>query len=76
MQKTLLVLLISSSLFSAQPSERLFECTEIFKERKSELLVELERIDEQKQALSALRAATEELLKQKETKRGRDRCKH
>lgn len=38
-----------------QTSDRLFECTEIFKERKSELLVELERIDEQKQALSALK---------------------
>ena len=48
-----------------QTSERLFECTEIFKERKSELLVELERIDEQKQALEALRVATEELLKKK-----------
>jgi len=49
-----------------QTSDRLFDCTEIFKERKSELLVELERIDEQKQALSALKIATEELLKKKE----------
>ena len=57
-----------SSLIALETSERLFECTEIFKERKSELLVELERIDEQKQALSALKAATEELLKQKESK--------
>jgi len=51
-----------------QKSDRLFDCTEIFKERKSELLVELERIDEQKQALSALKTATEELLKMKEVK--------
>jgi len=51
-----------------QTSDRLFDCTEIFKERKSELLVELERIDEQKQALSALKAATEELLKKKESR--------
>ena len=51
-----------------QTSDRLFECTEIFKERKNELLVELERIDEQKQALSALKVATEELLKQKGAK--------
>jgi flagellar motility protein MotE (MotC chaperone) len=51
-----------------QTSDKLFECTEIFKERKSELLVELERIDEQKQALSALKVATEELLKKKETR--------
>jgi len=57
-----------SSLISLQTSDRLFDCTEIFKERKSELLVELERIDEQKQALSALKAATEELLKKKESR--------
>jgi len=64
----LLVLFVFSSLFSFETSDRLFECTEIFKARKSELLVELERIDEQKQALSALKAATEELLKKRENK--------
>lgn len=63
----IIAILITNSLFAYEPSEKLFECTEIFKERKSELLVELERIDEQKQALSALRVATEELLKKKET---------
>ncbi|MDF1882951.1 PDP protein [Sulfurimonas sp. SAG-AH-194-C21] len=65
MKLLLLIALFTSSLFSLQTSDRLFECTEIFKERKNELLVELERIDEQKQALSALKIATEELLKQK-----------
>lgn len=65
MIKLLLVLTITTHLFALQTSERLFECTEIFKERKGELLVELERIDEQKQALSALKVATEDLLKQK-----------
>ena len=65
MKLLLLFTLLTSTLFSLQTSDRLFECTEIFKERKSELLVELERIDEQKQALSALKVATEELLKQK-----------
>jgi flagellar motility protein MotE (MotC chaperone) len=68
MQKLLLILLCYSSIYAIQTSDKLFECTEIFKERKSELLVELERIDEQKQALSALKSATEELLKQKESK--------
>ncbi len=71
MKKIVLIVLCYSSLFSLQTSEKLFECTEIFKERKSELLVELERIDEQKQALSALRIATEELLKKKESKLSR-----
>ncbi len=66
MKILLLSILLLSSLNALQTSDRLFECTEIFKERKSELLVELERIDEQKQALSALKTATEELLKKKE----------
>jgi len=61
-----LFIITLTSLMAIQTSERLFDCTEIFKERKSELLVELERIDEQKQALSALKTATEELLKKKE----------
>ncbi len=64
----LLTIFTLSSLMALQTSDRLFDCTEIFKERKSELLVELERIDEQKQALSALKAATEELLKKKESR--------
>ncbi|MCX6075832.1 MAG: PDP protein [Campylobacterales bacterium] len=66
MKFLLLLIVMLSSLFSLQTSEKLFECTEIFKERKSELLVELERIDEQKQALDALKTATEELLKKRE----------
>jgi len=64
----LLSILTLSSLMALQTSDRLFDCTEIFKERKSELLVELERIDEQKQALSALKQATEDLLKKKESR--------
>ncbi|MEA2072534.1 MAG: PDP protein [Campylobacterota bacterium] len=68
MKLILIFLFLYTSLFSLQTSDKLFECTEIFKERKNELLVELERIDEQKQALSALKIATEELLKQKEAK--------
>ena len=63
-----LFILLTNFLFGLQTSDRLFDCTEIFKERKSELLIELERIDEQKQALSALQSATEELLAKKETR--------
>ena len=66
MQKFLIIFFTLTSLYGLQTSDKLYECTEIFKERKSELLVELERIDEQKQALSALKTATEELLKKKE----------
>ncbi|WP_418640750.1 MotE family protein [Sulfurimonas sp. ST-27] len=68
MRYLLLTAFLCSSLFSIQNSDKLFECTQIFNERKNELLVELERIDEQKQALNALKTATEELLKQKEAK--------
>lgn len=64
----ILLHLLLASLLSLETSDKLFECTEIFKARKSELLVELERIDEQKQALSALQIATEELLRKKEAR--------
>ena len=67
MRFLLLTIFTITSLMALQTSDRLFDCTEIFKERKSELLVELERIDEQKQALDALKIATEELLKKKES---------
>jgi flagellar motility protein MotE (MotC chaperone) len=61
-----------TSINALETSDKLFECTEIFKARKSELLVELERIDEQKQSLSALKAATEELLVKREAKVSQD----
>lgn len=61
-----------TSISALETSDKLFECTEIFKARKSELLIELERIDEQKQALSALKTATEELLVKREAKASQD----
>jgi len=64
----IIVVFLYISVFAFEKSDKLFECTEIFKARKSELLIELERIDEQKQALEALKNATEDLLKQKEAK--------
>ena len=68
MKYLVLVMFFYMSVFAFEKSDKLFECTEIFKARKSELLIELERIDEQKQALEALKSATEDLLKQKEAK--------
>lgn len=67
MQKYIL-LIIFQTFIVLHANDKLFECTEIFRERKSELLIELERIDEQKQALNALKIATEELLGKKEQK--------
>ena len=72
MKLFLLSIFAISSLVALETSDKLFECTEIFKARKSELLVELERIDEQRQALSALKIATEELLRKKEIKVSQD----
>lgn len=68
MKRVSFIFLTFVSLHAIESSDKLFECTEIFKARKSELLIELERIDEQKQALGALKTATEELLKKREAK--------
>ena len=68
MKILLIFLLVIAKLSALETSDRLFDCTEIFKERKNELLLELERIDEEKQALSALKQATEDLLKKKESR--------
>ncbi|WP_373073382.1 magnesium transporter MgtE N-terminal domain-containing protein [Sulfurimonas sp.] len=68
MRLLVVFLVIVSHVFAIETSEKLFECSEIFKARKSELLIELERIDEQKQALEALKNATEDLLKDKKRK--------
>ena len=66
MKILLLFIFTISSGISLQTSNKLYDCTEVFKARKSELLIELERIDEQKQSLSALKIATEDLLKKRE----------
>ena len=60
-----LSILATSSLFS---ENRLFDCTKIFEERKSELLLELERINDREQALYDLKEATNRLLKKKKEK--------
>jgi flagellar motility protein MotE (MotC chaperone) len=72
MKFLIMIFITISSLISLETSDKLFKCTEIFKARKSELLVELERIDEQKQALSSLKIATEELLRKKQVKVSQD----
>ncbi|MEA1917654.1 MAG: PDP protein [Campylobacterota bacterium] len=66
LHKLLIVSLLSTSLYSLEKTEKLYNCTKIFEERKDELLVELERIDEQRQALDALKVATKDLLAKKE----------
>ena len=68
MKIVLFILLLNNLLFSIERSEKLFECTRIFESRKNELLVELERIDEQRQSLESLKIATDELLNKKEVR--------
>ncbi len=63
MRVFVLSVLFLLNLFASD--DKLFECNKIFQERKDELLLELDRIDEQKQSLQALKSATEELLKRK-----------
>ncbi|MFA6144606.1 MAG: PDP protein [Sulfurimonas sp.] len=65
MKKILLLsLLIAGTVYGAPTKS--YECTQIFESRKNELLIELGKIDEQRQSLDALKRATEDLLKKKE----------
>jgi len=56
-----------TSAWSATQNTKSYECTKIFESRKNELLVELGHIDEERQSLDALKRATEDLLKKKES---------
>ena len=66
MRYIFILLIISLHVSAIETSENLFQCSKIFQERKGELLVELERIDEQRQALEALKYATDDLLSKRE----------
>lgn len=68
MIKFSLIILLTISLAWASAKNRTFDCTKIFEERKSELVERLENIDEQTQALQALKEATSQLLDKKKTK--------
>lgn len=67
MRYLLILILIITSINAIEKNPKLFECSKIFEQRKGELLVELERIDEQQQALNALKSATDNMLKKKES---------
>lgn len=64
--KGLLLTLGLGSLLWANPKEQVVDCNIVFEQRKSEILRELEKIDEQQQALQALQSATQNILDQKE----------
>ncbi len=64
--KIILIITVLISSLAAYENSKLYECTKIFEQRKGELVLELERIDEQRQALESLKIATDELLNNKE----------
>lgn len=64
MKQWLIGVLIISSLFGADNA--VIDCNIVFEQRKGEILRELERIDEQQQALQVLQSATQNVLDQRE----------
>ena len=57
---------IFSFVVFAQEGRNVVDCNIIFEQRKDEILKELEKIDEQQQALQALQSATQSVLDQKD----------
>lgn len=53
-------------LMAADNPREIIDCNIIFEQRKAEIIQEIERIDEQQQALQALQSATQNILDQKE----------
>ncbi|WP_297814256.1 MotE family protein [uncultured Helicobacter sp.] len=54
------------SVWAAENQREVIDCNIIFEQRKAEIIKEIERIDEQQQALQALQNATQNVLDQKE----------
>lgn len=61
--KALFLVFLTIKLFANEAS---VDCNKIFDERKQEILKEVERLDEARQSLEALRAATNSLLDKRE----------
>jgi flagellar motility protein MotE (MotC chaperone) len=62
-------IVIASFLYGAEEeldANRIYNCNKIFESRKQELILELDKIDEQQQQLEALQAATQSMLDRKE----------
>ena len=59
-----LILLFTTFLFA----EKTIDCNQVFDERREELLRELERIDESRQAFEAFKSATNAFLDKRESK--------
>lgn len=66
MKRSVCVLLLANLLYSMD-TNTLIDCNKIFEQRKDELVMEIEKIDEEQQALEALQTATQTMLEQRET---------
>ena len=66
MKKILLIICVLGAFAQANQKKQVIDCNIIFEQRKEEILKELEKIDEQQQALQALQNATQNILDQKE----------
>ncbi|MDH5463995.1 MAG: PDP protein [Thiovulaceae bacterium] len=65
---SMLTLLYAEQPVDQQTKNKTYDCTKVFESRKEELILELEKIDEQNQALEALQEATTVLLDKKKVK--------
>ncbi|MBD5165007.1 MotE family protein [Helicobacter sp.] len=65
-QWILYILILGILPIGATEKRGVIDCNIIFEQRKAEILQEIERIDEQQQALQALQSATQNVLDQKE----------
>ncbi len=64
MKYFLLIIMLATYIFAVD-NTLVYNCNKIFQDRKNQLLLQLDQIDEQQQALSALKIATSNLLKKK-----------
>ena len=67
MKKIVFLLCFMGFFANANEKQKIIDCNIIFEQRKGEILKEIEKIDEQQQALQALQSATQSILDQKET---------
>ncbi|WP_104721742.1 MotE family protein [Helicobacter mesocricetorum] len=64
--KKFIVLVFAIMSFAEDNEQQIVNCNIIFEQRKAEILKEIEKIDEQQQALQALQSATQNVLNQRE----------
>ncbi|MDE5603525.1 MAG: MotE family protein [Helicobacter sp.] len=65
MRKFIIFMFMVAS-FAEDNQQQIVNCNIIFEQRKAEILREIEKIDEQQQALQALQSATQNVLNQRE----------